>query len=62
MCHVKSLLWLLCGFPECFVSNVAMLLDEDAALLDKEDVKEFTLGYADMSAYQQSKTIWDMMC
>lgn len=31
-------------------------------LLDKEDVKEFTLGYADMSAYQQSKTIWDMMC
>lgn len=39
-----------------------MLLDEDVAMLDKEDVKEFTLGYADMSAYQQSKTIWDMMC
>lgn len=30
-------------------------------LLDKEDVKEFTLDSSDMSAFQQSKTIWDMI-
>uniref|UniRef100_A0A7I4DIK4 Uncharacterized protein n=2 Tax=Physcomitrium patens TaxID=3218 RepID=A0A7I4DIK4_PHYPA len=30
-------------------------------LLDNEDVREFTLDYSDMSPYQQSKTIWDMI-
>ncbi|KAG0629020.1 hypothetical protein M758_1G070900 [Ceratodon purpureus] len=30
-------------------------------LLDKEDVTKFTIDCSDMSAYQQSKTIWDMI-
>jgi hypothetical protein len=36
-------------------------LNQETALLDGEDVKEFSLDCSDMSADQLSKTIWDMI-
>lgn len=39
----------------------AVHLDEEIALLDKEDVTPFFLDPSDMSSFQLSKTIWDMI-
>lgn len=44
-----------------FIPNAVTYLNQEIALLDKEDVKEFTLDCSDMSAYQLSKTVWDMI-
>ena len=38
-----------------------VILDEEIALLDKEDVTPFFLDPSDMSSFQLSKTIWDMI-
>lgn len=43
------------------LSKCVFRLNQEIALLDGEDVKEFTLDCSDMSAYQHSKTIWDMI-
>jgi hypothetical protein len=36
-----------------------VILDEEIALLDKEDVTPFFLDPSGMSSFQLSKTIWD---
>ena len=38
-----------------------VILDEEIALLDKEDVIPFFLDPSGMSSFQLSKTIWDMI-
>ena len=38
-----------------------VILDEEIALLDKEDVTPFFLDPSSMSSFQLSKTIWDMI-